>query len=411
MIPRPQPAIIPSQSIPQFPGRIRRTTPAPNARAPTSAPVQTVEERNRDAMMRRARAGECDVNMTSYMLGVLAQYPDESAILNPNGTQLRAESSGASFGLEETTVAMTSTDEERLNLLRIIAARSSFGLTLPIGQSAIVDTRIFIDTSVLATAYTGFVNGEIPLQFNMFTGTSGIPAPDRVVKITLSNFYFPHIHVANSTVFDFFYNRIVYVSLRFIPIMQQVQSATPNDMFTFACDVEGIDGQAVYLRPQNPTFSLSRPITMTSDIIIRFSIASPRGLGFVVCPIPPTRIRVTRIAADIVDSTFRLEDGVFIGALAPVGATYTVPVLFQRFTVAPNPLSAIEDDYVNDVGYNAHTFSATPNSFIIPTPVGAAIVADDHSMYIFVPKNCISTTIRLSSLQSSRTNDLLPIHE
>lgn len=354
------------------------------------------------------RTGTTSVNMDDYFKGVLSQFKEDSAVMNPmNITITPDEYSGAKTG-DEAEAVIT-------RLAAQAAVKSSLvDFVGPIGHSAIDDTRIFCDTLVRPQSYAGYPSGEIPMQFVEF---NGISPPDRIVKITLSPFNFPHVYLPTTTVFDLFYFRSVFMSIRFVPTTHLIQSSSPNELFTFELYVNHIDSSAVYLTPIEPTFILKQPVSVTGDLTVKFQVRSPSG-GFIDCPIPALRVTVRRYLAPFGGpTTFLIVDGSYIGVLAPYGALYSVPIVFQTIPPAPpadsvflagtsgQPASNFRDIVVPGVG----TFPAfdipADTSGIPPPPPGA----EDRS-YIFIPKNGVSFNIRFSSLQPNKTNDLIPIH-
>lgn len=366
----------------------------------TSTPVERGERATTSALEHEYRAGHSNVNLDDYFMGVIGQFKDDSAVMNPMNITIHSDSASS------TVVATNDTEALLQQLAEKIANRASVvDLSNPIGHSAIDDTRVFFDTLIMSQAYSGYASGEIPMQFVDLNGTR---PPDRIVKITVTPFNFPHIYTANTTTFDMFYFRSVFMTVRFVPTMHLIQSSQPNELFTFELYVDDIDSGAVYLRPLEPTFCLKQPVTVTGDLTVRFQTRNPNGTGFIGCPIPPTRVLVTRTASGAgppVFTTFTMQGGIYIGALAPPGATYTVPIIFQNYNTPP---SLLEAAIVNQVGWASSTFVA-PSSFNIPIDT-SAIVLGSNETYIFIPKNGVSFTIRFSSLQSTKTNDLLPIH-
>jgi len=383
----------PARAAPQQP----RAIDAPNKVAGEIAAANAVEQ--------DYYAGRSIVNTDAYFLGVINQFKDDSSVMNPMGVTIRNESADPTVTTSTTTV--TSDAEALMQQLadKLTTRANMVDLVLPIGHSAIDDTRVYFDTLILSRAYSGYASGEIPMQFVDINGTS---PPDRIVKITLTPFNFPHIYTANTTVFDMFYFRSVFMTVRFVPSTHLIQSAQPNDMFTYELYVEDIDSSAVYLRPLEQTFCLKQPISVTGDLTVRFQTRSPTGTGFTNCPIPPTRIRAIRTATGPLPTpftTFALQDGVYIGAIAPPAATYTVPILFQNYNTGA-AITPLEVFLVDQIGYQSLTFVA-PNLFNIAVDTTLYAGTD---IYVFVPKNSVAFTMRFSCLQSTRTNDLFPLH-
>ena len=372
---------------------------APNTAASTSTPIERGARAAISTAEQEYRAGHSNVNLDDYFMGVIRQFKDDSAVMNPMNITISSDSTAS------TVVATNDTEALLQQLAEKIANRASVvDLSNPIGHSAIDDTRVYFDTLIMSQAYSGYASGEIPMQFVDLNGTR---PPDRIVKITVTPFNFPHIYTTGTTIFDMFYFRSVFMTVRFVPTTHLIQSSQPNELFTYELYVDDIDSSAVYLRPLEPTFCLKQPVTVTGDLTVRFQTRNPNGTGFIGCPIPPTRVLVTRTASGPLPTpftTFTIQGGIYIGILAPPGATYTVPIIFQNFNTPP---SALEAALVNQVGWASSTFVA-PSSFNIPIDTSAIPGLNDT--YIFIPKNGVSFTIRFSSLQSTKTNDLLPIH-
>jgi hypothetical protein len=356
--------------------------------------------------MQDHRAGHEMVNMDDYFIGVLSQFKDDSEVLNPMNIAIQSN---------DTPGEPTTNTEEVLTRLaeRVAAKNAVVDIAIPIAHSAIDDTRVFFDTLVLQQAYTGYPSGEIPIQFNAFNGLS---SPDRVVKITIPSFNFPHIYLPSSVVFDVMYFRSVFMTFTFVPLTNAVQVQPPNNMFTFELYVDRIDSNSVYLIPLEPTFILKQPITISGDANIRFQVRDPRG-GMVACQIPPTRVTVRRQAWPLALTTFIIVDGTDINVLAPYGVLYTVPITFLPFSPTAWPLGQALSE--STTGFQASNFRpiVTPGGtfpgFDIPFAtwgVPPAPPGMEDRLYIFIPKNAISFTFRLSCLQSTKTNDLIPIH-
>jgi hypothetical protein len=196
-----------------------------------------------------------------------------------------------------------------------------------------------------------------------------------------------------------------------IPSSHLVQTALPNTQFAFELAVDDIDSSAVYLRPTEPTFCLNKPIAIGSTMSMRFYTRAPNGAGFVACAIPPTRILVSRTAAPGGGpTTFTIRDGTYIGALAQPGALYSVPVIFQRATVEPAAMTALETALVNAIGAQTSNFTGASTFTIAQDTSAIPLVPATDDIYIFVPKNGVSFSLRFSCLQSTRTNDLVPTH-
>lgn len=372
---------------------------------PPAAPQHEVKDKKdagiiNEMIEKEYYAGNESVNMTDYFLGTLNQFKDDSAVMNPMNVELSATSEGIATTNAGSVIAQLSTGPKA----------SLVDIAMPIGHSAIDDTRVYYDTSILTQAYGGYANGEIPMQF---VDLNGITPPDRIVKITLAPFNFPHIYTTGTTVFDLFYFRTIFMTIRFVPTTHLFQSAAPNDLFTFELNVDDIDSQAVYLVPKEPTFCLKQPVNVTGDLAVKFQTKNPIGTGFTPCPIPPTRIRVRRTIAALGITTFQIVSAnIYIGALAPPAAIYTVPVIFQRFTVAPVPLTALETVVLGNAlipGQWQTSNFLIGGTFTIPCDTVAVPFGTDD-MFIYVPKNTIGISMRFSSLQSTKTNDLFPIH-
>lgn len=380
-------------------------TPPPDSQRTA---IEQGRKKAQEAISADFRAGRSIVNVDDYFLATLGQFKDDSAVMNPMNISLQPVSKY--MGNDE-AVDENATDTELLltQLADKIATKSSaVDVVWPIGHSAIDDTRIYFDTLVAPQTYGGYLNGVIPMQFNDF---NGISPPDRIVKIIMSPFNFPHVYLPTSTVFDLFYFRSVFMSIYFVPTTHMVQPKSPNDFFTFEMYVNNIDSTAVYLVPIEPTFCLKQPVNVTGDLTIHFQVRSPTGSGFINCPIPPTRIHVRRTSAPPGGpTTFTLDQGQYIGVLAPAGVLYTVPVLFQQWGPVV-PLTPLETLLINSTGFPAGTFVAgPPGTFTVPIDTSAIPLANED-FYIFIPKNGISFTLRFSSLQPTKTNDLFPVHE
>jgi hypothetical protein len=359
-----------------------------------------------EALARDYRATGGVVNVSDYMMGVLGQFHEDAVVMNPMNISLHADPIDQSSAAYHDAAADTDTGAILRDLADKLAARGPIvDFANPIGHSAIEDTRVFIDTSVQSQASGGYPSGEIPAQFVEF---NGISAPDRIVKIIASPFNFPHVYTPTSTIFDVFYARSVFMTIRFVPATHLVQSAQPNELFTFELAVDDIESSAVFLRPLEPVFCLRQPVTITGDLTIRFQVRAPSG-GFIACPIPPTQISVARVAAPAGGpTTFSLSQGMYIGVLAPPGAAWDVPILFRRASPASAPLTPLEAALVDLVGRNASNFTAL-GTFTIPDDTSA--IAGAPAISVFIPKNSIAMALRFSSLQATRTNDLFPIHQ
>ncbi len=342
--------------------------------------------------------GTSGVNMDDYFRATLSQFQEDSVVANPMNMSFK----GTGMDLPPPQTAADALIQQAAQAVKIPIVDH----LAPIGHSAIDDKRVYVDTLAMTLANGGFANGEIPLQFADFNGTA---PPDRIVKVNLTPFNFPHVYTVGTTVFDMFYFRIVHLTIRFIPTSNQTQTMQPGDTFTFEMVVGDIDSSAVFLTPVEPTFCLGQPVSITGDLTVRFQVRMPGTGALMPIPIPPTRIiarRVSTIAAPPT-TTFTLQGGIYIGAIAPPAAIYTVPVLFKQF----NPIiTALETALINDIGYQTTNFVA-PSSFDIALDTTAIpIVAGQEDIYVFVPKNGVSFSMRFSSLQPTKTNDLLPIH-
>lgn len=372
-------------------------------RALAASQIRDGDMRAAQVLAEKTKVGDAPVNLGDYFMGVLGQFRDESEVLNPMNAGIYGDVSAGS--------ASTDTGVIMQELASSTTRPQSVEWPIPLLHSAISDTRIYIDTLTMSGAYAGFANGELATQF---ADVRGLTVPDRVVKITLGSFNFPHIHSATTTIFDAFYFRSVFVSFRFIPTAQQVQTAQPNELFTFECFVDDIDSSAVMLRPLEPTFCLSQPITPSGNLAVRFQTRAPSGRGFVACPIPPTRVRVARTtAAPGGPTTFTITDSTAIDDLAPVGSTYVVPVIFADYPTSTIVASAAlrtllfaETGFATSNFTIGKTFTIPLDSSAYPVPPGP----DREEYYLIIPKNSIAFSVRFSCLQSNKTNELLPLH-
>jgi hypothetical protein len=348
-------------------------------------------------------------NLSTYMMNVIANVPDDdTSVINPTGAPVSTDYSMPDVYVEDTTRIQLSEIISRMTTLKTV------DVSWPIGHAAIEDTRIFVDTLQLPQTYTGYADGTLPLQFTMF---NGINAPDRVVKITIAPFSFPHINTPDNAVFDIFYFRRVFMIIQFVPTSAQIQNTGLNNSFTFEMRVDDITAQAVYLTPINPTYTLNRPMTGIASLSVSFRTQSPSLGGFIAIPIPPVRVPVAFVEHDAVSTKLRLVNDP-ITILAPVGAVYTVPIILalDPDIILPPPPHLFEDLYPNNVGYNTSNFLAVDgirvNTFTIPTPpAAAAALIDSGNLWMIIPKNSISFVLRFSCTQSTTTNHLLPMHE
>lgn len=343
------------------------------------------------------RAGGGTVDMGAYLQASLSQFQDDPAVINPANIAPRAQQSYAE--------PQTAAEATIASLQAATQPIQQVDLASPVGHSAIVDKRVLVDTLVARNAFIGFADGTVPVQFSDLNGTS---PPDKIVKIHLAPFSFPHIFTPTTTVFDMFYFRTVYMNVRFVPSTSQYQSAQPNDLFTFELAVDSIDSSAVFLIPTEPIFFLNQPVSVAGDLSVRFQVRSPVGGGFMNCPIPPTRIHALRTATIALppSTTFQLQGGIYIGALAPPASIFTVPILFQQFNAVA---SALETALINAVGYQSTNFVG-PSSFDISVDTTAIPLGVADDIYVFIPKNSFCFSMRFSSLQTGKSNDLVPTH-
>ena len=363
-------------------------------------------------MMREYRAQIPDVDLRGYLMNTLSGMQDEDVTLNPQGIGIVVDPFSGGTGSTDIAPAPGGDTSSIENDIAAIAAKIAIGgpipvdPAMPVGHVSIDDTRLYFDSLITSTALNGYASGDVAIRFSEH---NGLTTPTRVVKITIGRFYFPHIYLANNTVFDLFYHRSVFLTLSVVPTTHLVQTATPNALFTFELHVADIDSNALLLEPIEPTFCLKQAITISGDIIAQFRVRSTRGLGFVPCPIPPIQVVATRVATDAVSTTFDLG-ALYIGVLAPPGATYTVPIYIRRPVTVPLPSDPFVTFIVNDtVGYQSSTFTIT-NRFSIPVSSLAFPVLATDQVIIFIPKNSFSLMVRFSSAQTSVTNGLFPVH-
>ena len=406
----PRPPMLGPQMMTQGPAAFGRVEHLNNGRkngGDEEARTMTQGEKlARQAAMGEYYAGKDIVNLDDYFLGTLKQFENDSSVLNPMNISIVPDSSAST-----TTTATTSSTEELLQKLVKSAptVSSTVDIAVPIGHSAIDDTRIFFDTLVLPQSYNGYPSGEIPIQF---ADLNGMSSPERVVKMTLSPFNFPHIYAESTTIFDTFYFRTVYMTVRFVPTTHLVQSKTPNDLFTYELTVQDIDSSAVFLVPFEPTFIMKQPVTSTGDLTVRFERRTQRG-GMAACQIPPTRVRATYTANGAgppAFTRFQLPVGMYIGVLAPAAVTYTVPIVFQ--VINPAAPTAMETDLITAQGaeFQTSNFTWNPITRISTFDIPYNCLVGGGDIFMFIPKNGVSFAVRFSCAQANRTNDLIPIH-
>lgn len=390
---RQEPTLLPGESAPVFirrsgavtagrggdKSRIIRAPPVAPPVAPPTAPPMTQSAlpialgEQAGPTLQDYRAGRSLVNIDDYFLGVLGQCPLDSSVMGPLGPEEKQSASPA----------------------REIAP-----------TNAIFDTRAFIDTLAQPSAFNGFPNGIIPFQFADLGGAS---PPDNVIEIALSPFNFPRANVPGSA-FGALYFKTVYATVQCVPATLQTQTIAPNSPFTFELRVSQSDADydptMVYLMPSEPTFSLKQPITTTGDLTIRFQTRSPAG-GFIPYPIPPTRVHVMRKTAMGNITTMTMSKGESVSAIAPIGATYSVPILFLNYNTG-TAITPLEAQLVNAAGYHASNFvsNGSTESFDIDADTTNAGGSD---IYAFVPKNGVALKIRFTSISTTKTNGLLPV--
>jgi len=433
-----QPARLPGASQPIFTSRIAarqsamQLPPAPQrpisvARDPPPARSSTIDSSTLSGTLPPARpmttremldreyrsTANPPVSTRDYFMGVLQgiSHESDSVMQNPGGASIVT---GHEDQVEDDT------DKSVQHLQTISQKLENIDKTLVLGRGSIGDTGIFISTSAIQQLLPGNPLGEIQLSFADF---NNMQPPTRIVKITLLPFYFPHIFPAGNVVFDFMYYGSVMISIRSVSQTQSSQTQDPDVQFNFLARVEEPTGAAVRLVPVNETVYFANPVSLQSEFIVRFSVLSHLGT-WVEYPIPAIRILVRR-TANANPTPFQILDPVYVGsALAAPGALYTVPVFFQN--VQPIQPHFALGALVNNVGYNSSNFSAVSPHFTVdantiatlmpafrmidpgPPPVFAPENSDD--MYLYIPKNVINFHMRFSSVVSSRTNDLFPIH-
>lgn len=350
-------------------------------------------------------AGLVPTDTSQYLMATLkgVMASDDASVLDPSGGI--ASSRSAMSHIDQTTAAMTDATSTLTTTAAAEADAAVQGVSQTVGKTSVSDSRIFIDSLRMQAALVGFPDGIVAAQFSDLNGTS---PPERVIQMHLAPFLFPHIYNASTDVFDTFYFRTVFLSMRFTPVASAFQVSTPNIPFTFELAVEDIDSSAVLLVPREPTLYFSQPINVTSDLTMQFFTRRPDGTGFAGCPIPPLRILVTRTGSIAVPPTtsFRIIDGTHIGALAPDSAPYTVPVMFRPYNAVT---TALETALVNATGYQSSNFNAAAGTFDVAvdtTLIGAG--ADD--IYLFVPKNSFAMSARFTSTQYKKTTDMVAIH-
>lgn len=351
----------------------------------TEAPVSAAEARARVALADDYRAGQGMANLDEYFVGTLNGFKDDTAILDP--MHLRVQE-GSVFSAQTPTPLPTS-----------------------IAGPAIFDIGVFLDSLILPSSLNGYINGEIPFQFSDLMGLS---PPERIISLALTQFRFPHIYNADFTAFDAFYFGRLYVTARFIPITNQVQDGTPNTPFTFECAITPGSGGVDEITPLDPHFIMRQPISAT-NIIVKFQMRVATG-GFINCPIPPTRVVVARTPAN--PTMFTIMDGADIGALAPVGAGYSVPILVRpSFQATWTPPAGLQTLLYTQTGFRASNFIG--NTFTIPLdttmwlgppapppPLPAALERYD----IIIPKNSVAFGMRFTCLSEALTNSIMPTH-
>lgn len=373
----------PAQEIPA------RQAPADSARAVT--PVATAVPTATGTDTAIPQELRTPVNLDSYFLGVLGQFKEDGVVLNPMNRSTTPESAP-----------------------QHVVAAPSLTEAFPIGHSAISNTRIFLDSLILGSSYKGYADGEIPFQFS---DQLGLTPPDHVVIISITPFRFPHIYTAGGIAFDFFYFQTLFVTVQFIPSTNLVHPGQPNRPFTFECALNAVNGSVDLATPFDPIFSLRQPIN-AGNLSIKFQTRAPSG-GFINCPIPPTRITVIRtLFPPGGPTTFTISDGTYIGALAPPGAMFSVPILFQRKSdAAYAPPTGLQALLYTSSGFVASTFTASgtftipidTSMWLGPPPAPTSVLVEEH--YIFVPKNGIAMGMRFACLSASKTNDLIPIFQ
>jgi hypothetical protein len=376
--------------------------PAKVAQAAAAAPAPAAPTRRelQERTMRRDYAAEMPpVDLSDYFMGVMSQIKDDPVLINPSGAQIQT-SDGAGPD-----------DSDTQAIVQAITQVGAHIPTYPIGHAAISDTRIYFDTLAIPAAYPGNPNGEIQVRFADLNSTT---SPERVVKIALTPFQFPHIYTADTTIFDMFYFGTVFMTIRSIPNTQLTQTRESDMQFTFELRVDNPDSNSLYLTPLEPTFYLTRPLSLLSDLAVQFRVKTPGG-GYISCPLPPIQVRVRRtLAPPLGPTTFAFVDPTqYIGIIAPPGVLYTVPVLFTALqtTLVPNQLVA--GGITRAQGWVSSTFVQTPPTFniawdssAIPFPANPA--SDDINL--FIPKNSFGFALRFSSVNPSETNDLFPVH-
>lgn len=409
--------------LPQYPTRARVP-----ARAHASQPANPQQPVQQDAraldfaraqsrereMMREYRAQVPPVDLRGYLMNTLSSMQDEDVTLNPQGIGIVVDPFAGGAGGESSAPVPGSDSSSLENDVAAIAGKIAISgaiqvdPTMPVGHISIDDTRLYFDSLIMPASLDGYASGDVAIRFSEH---NGLTTPTRVVKITINRFYFPHIYLDTSTVFDLFYHRSVFLTLSVVPTTNLVQTATPNMLFTFELHVASIDSNALLLEPVEPTFCLKQPITIAGDIVAQFRVRSSRGLGFIPCPIPPLQVMATRVFPPIppTPTTFSIG-GAYIGVLAPPGAIYTVPIYIRRIPGLVPDTAFIATLFAAGDEYQAGTFVA-PNTFTIPfVDTGAIPFNANDRVFIFIPKNAFAMMIRFSSAQSTVTNGLFPVH-
>lgn len=277
-------------------------------------------------------------------------------------------------------------------------------------QSIGVDD-IYLNFDSLARENTGsLANGELRWSINTLNRNQPI---NNCIQIQTSDFYFPLILNA-ATAPEFYFYRQVYLHISSLPTTQGVL-AVNNTQYHFAFDVASTNSIAVRLIPRDPIFHFRQPITDLSQFNLRFMVPLQTGAG--LAPIP---IHSDKVIVEAVPGSNPARFTILDNTISPLIDLATLPNTFPAAPYTPAlPVAVVITGFVStdpnlnmavgstagvfvDNFINFNVFSVSTLSFAgLATPIQATVI---------INKNRVQMAMRFSSLNTSSSNYIPPLH-
>lgn len=260
------------------------------------------------------------------------------------------------------------------------------------------DYEIYLD-STARDQISDLDNGVIQWAITPYNGGQEIR---NIAEIFVSKFIFPRIQYQDPAAPDFFYFRRVFVEIMNTPAQNAIIAPNTN-RFHFECEVTDINSQAVTLVPLKQTFFFRRPIDSLGLLQLRFSVPNKvpgRIGGFEYIKVPKENVFVNLIAGSN-PARFTMVNGT-TELLAPIGVLPAGEGIAVYMSGAATGSPAITDAINSTAGvYVTNIIDST--TFVVGS-IDASVAIASTNIRMYVPKNRIAISTRITSVQPYVTN-------